>query len=542
MKTTLYSAQRIITMDPSLPTATHIAVQNGKVLAVGPLEELQDLGEYRIDNRFADKIILPGFVEGHSHALEGAMWQYLYLGYFARHDPQGTLWPGVTSLTEMQLRLRQHAEQLPPGEPLIAWGFDPVYFEGMRLDRQALDSAVGDRQLVIFHASLHVMTVNSRMLEYAQLERHAGIEGIMLDNQGTPNGELQEMAAMHAVFDALGKNLFEEVSSVHTLQAYGQVAKRAGVTTITDLYNPLSEEGITALQKITNTPDYPVRLVPAMSALSWTTEQGIERLQTCQQMGNEKLHFGLVKIMTDGSIQGYTARMQWPGYHDGHPNGIWNAPPETLRQLVQDYHQAGLQLHIHTNGDEAVELMLDAIEDAQTLWPRADHRHTLQHCQFINQAQMRRASRLGVCLNMFANHIYYWGDIHRNKTLGFARSRRLEPLASALRLNIPTAIHSDAPVTPLGPLFTAWCAVQRQTASGASLGQEERISVTDAIYMITLGAAYTLRLDHLVGSLEVGKYADMVVLDEDPLQIPTERLRDIRVHATVVGGQIHENH
>ncbi|WP_116474367.1 amidohydrolase [Zobellella maritima] len=541
MSITLFCARRIITMDPSLPEATHIAVQDGKVLAVGPLEELQDLGEYQLDDRFADKVILPGFVEGHSHALEGAMWQYLYLGYFPRQDPHGNTWSGVTSLAEMQQRLRQQADRLPAGEPLIAWGFDPVYFEGMRLDRQVLDQAVDNRPLVIFHASLHVMTVNSYMLEMAQLTQHAGIEGIMLDADGRPNGELQEMAAMHAVFEALGCNLFEEVSSLSALRAYGQVARRAGVTTITDLYNPLTEAGIAALREITAAPDYPVRLVPAMSALSWTAEQGIARLQDCQQQGNDKLHFGLVKLMTDGSIQGYTARMQWPGYHDGHSNGIWNAPPETLHQLVQDYHQAGLQLHIHTNGDQAVELMLNAIEDAQTLWPRPDHRHTLQHCQFISQAQLRRAARLGVCLNMFANHIYYWGDIHRRKTLGFARSRRLEPLASALRLNIPTAMHSDAPVTPLGPLFTAWCAAQRQTASGASLGLEERLNVTDALQMITLGAAYTLRLDHLVGSLEVGKFADMVVLDEDPLQIPAERLRDIRVHATVLGGQVHEN-
>lgn len=541
MSITLFCARRIITMDPSLPEATHIAVQDGKILAVGPLEELQDLGEYRLDDRFADKVILPGFVEGHSHALEGAMWQYLYLGYFPRQDPRGHRWNGVTSLADMQQRLRQQADLLPAGEPLIAWGFDPVYFDGMRLDRQALDQAVGDRPLVIFHASLHVMTVNSHMLESAQLARHAGIEGIMLDSDGRPNGELQEMAAMHAVFDTLGRNLFEEVSSLSALRAYGQVARRAGVTTITDLYNPLTEEGIAALREISAAPDYPVRLVPAMSALSWTAEQGMARLQSCQQLGNDKLHFGLVKLMTDGSIQGYTARMQWPGYHDGHPNGIWNAPPETLHRLVMDYHQAGHQLHIHTNGDEAVELMLDAIEDAQTLWPRPDHRHTLQHCQFISQAQLRRAARLGVCLNMFANHIYYWGDIHRRKTLGFARSRRLEPLASALRLNIPTAMHSDAPVTPLGPLFTAWCAVQRETASGASLGWEERISVSDALHMITLGAAYTLRLDHLVGSLEVGKYADMVILDEDPQRIPAEQLRNLRVHATIVGGRIHEN-
>lgn len=541
MSITIFSARRIITMDPSAPEATHIAVKDGKILAIGPLEELDGLGAYALDTRFVDKVILPGFVEGHSHALEGAVWKYTYLGYFPRRDPKGQAWEGVQTIERMQQRLREADAQLPAGQPLVAWGFDPVYFEGKRLDRRAIDQAVLDRPVVIFHASLHVLSVNSTMLRLSGLDQHAGVEGIMLDESGQPSGELQEMAAMHGVFEALGQNLFEEVSSPDTLLAYGEVARRAGVTTITDLYNPLTDDSIAALRSVCDDERYPVRLVPAMSALTWTSEAGIERLRSCIDMTNERLHFGLVKLMTDGSIQGYTARMLWPGYHDGHTNGIWNAPPEQLHQLVLDYHQAGLQLHIHTNGDEAVELILNAIEEALTLWPRPDHRHTLQHCQFINHAQLRRVARLGVCLNMFANHIYYWGDIHRNRTLGYARSRRLEPLASALRLGIPVAIHSDAPVTPLGPLFTAWCAVERKSASGASLGDHERVSIEDALHMITLGAAYTLRLDHLVGSLEVGKYADMVVLEEDPRDVPANRLPELQICATVVGGCVHEN-
>ncbi|ANG61300.1 amidohydrolase [Marinobacterium aestuarii] len=541
MSITVFAARRIITMNPSQPQASHIAVRDGRVLAVGPLESMQELGDYSLDERFADNIILPGFVEGHSHALEGAMWDYLYLGYFPRTDPDGRRWEGASSIEAMQQCLREAAAELAPDAPLIAWGFDPVYFEDDRIDRRQLDAAVDNRPVVIMHANLHVMTVNSRMLALSQLDRHAGIEGIMLGDDGQPNGELQEMAAMHAIFETLGTNLFEAVAAPETLYRYGQVARNAGVTTITDLYNPLTDEGIAALRQVTQDPQFPARLVPALSALAWTPEQGVERLQQCLELGNDKLHFGLVKMMTDGSIQGYTARMKWPGYHDGHGNGIWNAPPDALMNMVQVYHQAGLQLHIHTNGDEAVELMLDAVESALELWPRADHRHTLQHCQIIDHAQLRRTAKLGLCLNMFANHIYYWGDIHRERTLGFERSRRLEPLASARRLGIVTAIHSDAPVTPLGPLFTAWCAVMRQSASGQVLGEHERVSVAEALDMITLGAAYTLRLDHLVGSLEVGKFADMAVLGQDPYGVDPARLRDIPVLATVLGGQVHAN-
>lgn len=538
---TIFSAKRILTLDPSLPSATHIAVKNGKVLAVGTLEDIADVGEYVLDTRFSQDYIYPGFVEGHSHALEGAMWNYVYLGYFPRHNPQGVLFEGNQSLQDIRQRVIEESKQLPPNQPLVAWGFDPVYFDTERLDRHVLDSAVSDRPVVIFHANLHLMTVNSAMIAQTSLAKNANIEGVMLDEQGALTGELREMAAMHAVFEALGRSIFEEVASAATLESYAQAAQRTGITTITDLYNPLSDNGVRALRQSTQKEKYPVRLVPAMGALEWKNDQGIERVLECQSHNHDKLHFGLVKVMTDGSIQGFSARMLWPGYHNGHENGIWNAPPEVLKQIVLDYHQAGLQMHIHTNGDEAIALMLDAIEEAQSLWYRADHRHTLQHCQFISQAQMRRAAKLGVCLNMFVNHIYYWGDVHRQKTLGFTRSRRMQPLRSARALGLPVAMHCDAPVTPLGPLFSMWCAVERKTASGHVLGEHEALTIAEALELMTLGAAYTLHMDDKVGSLEVGKYADMVVLDQDLLAISGDKLLEVQVRATVLGGEVHHN-
>ena len=537
----IFEAKKIITMDPSLPEATHIAVKEGKVLGVGSLENLQSLGQYELDTQFADKYIYPGFVEGHSHALEGAMWNYLYLGFYPRHDPDGNLHSGYTNITEIQQRLRSFAEDKPSYEPIIAWGFDPVYFNEQRLDRYIIDEAVKDRPVVILHANLHLMTVNSAMLALTTLNNDTEIEGVMRNEDGKLNGELREMAAMFAVYEALGRNLFEEVDSHDTLIKYGEAAKRVGITTITDLYNPLTKKGIKTLNDVCSREDYPIRLVPAMAALNWENTKGIQRVTECKELNTDKLHFGLIKIMTDGSIQGFSARMLWPGYHNGSENGICNAPPETLKQMVLDYHQSGLQLHIHTNGDEAVEIMLDAIEQAQTLWYRADHRHTLQHCQFISQAQMRRAAKLGVCLNMFVNHIYYWGDIHHTKTLGYSRSRRMQPLKSALSLNIPVAMHSDAPITPLGPLFSMWCAIERKTSTDHILGDHERLTVEQALHTITLGAAYTLNMDDVIGSLEVGKYADMAILDIDLYEIKPEQLKELKVHATVLGGQVHVN-
>jgi predicted amidohydrolase YtcJ len=200
----------------------------------------------------------------------------------------------------------------------------------------------------------------------------------------------------------------------------------------------------------------------------------------------------------------------------------------------------GVQIHCHTNGDEATELVLDTLEAALRAHPSPDHRYTLQHCQLANAAQFRRMKALGMCVNLFPNHHYYWGDQHYALTVGPERAERMNACATALATGVPLAIHSDAPVTPLGPLFTAWCAVNRRTSSGRTLGDKEKISVADALRTITLGAAYTFKLDGEVGSIEVGKRADFAVLDDDPETIGADKLKDARVWGTVSNGRVFE--
>ncbi|MFC3283729.1 amidohydrolase [Litchfieldella rifensis] len=530
-----YTARTIRTMNPAQPIGQCVAVREGRVLGVGPLEEIERHGEVRVDDRYADKVLVPGFVEGHSHALEGSIWDHLYLGYFDKRDPDGKPWQGVRSPEAVQRRLAEHIHDGSSNEPLIAWGFDPVYFDGERIDKRHLDAVSDQRPIVIMHASLHVMTVNSAVIRLVGLN-DMDLEGIMRGTNGQPNGELQELPAMHLVFDALGFDIFDGASSTRALVRYARAARREGITTITDLLNPMHEAAIEAMHTATAQADFPVRLVPALNALAWEPHTGSEIVREARRHNHERLHFGLVKLVTDGAIQNFTARLQWPGYLTGPVNGVWNAPPQTFHDMVQHYHQAGLHLHVHTNGDEAIAVILDALDEALAMWPRPDHRHTLQHVQLIRQDQLKRVARLGACLNIFANHIYYWGDIHLTKTLGFDRCQRLEPTASADRLGIPFGIHCDAPVTPLSPLFTAWCATTRQTAGGSVLGETEKISRARALEAITLGAAYTLRLDDRVGSLEPGKWADITVLDEDPLDSDTP-LKDIRVHDTVLSGR-----
>ena len=281
-----------------------------------------------------------------------------------------------------------------------------------------------------------------------------------------------------------------------------------------------------------------MRLVPLLRLLGLSPAQAVARAVALRPRSTDALRLGGLKVVADGSIQGFTARVRAPGYFNDAPNGLWYTAPEAMRECFTLALQEGLLVHTHTNGDEATELVLDCIAQALQAAPRADHRLTLQHVQMADAAQFRRMKALSVGVNLFANHHFYWGDQHRTVTLGPERAERMNACATALREGVPLAIHSDAPVTPMAPLFTAWCAVHRLTASGHVLGAHERIGVPEALRAITLGAAHCLGLDGEIGSIEVGKRADFCVLDEDPLQVPPARLKDLRVWGTVQGGRV----
>lgn len=538
--TKIFSARRIITMDPDRPQATHVAVRDGRILAVGTLDDVRRWGPADIDDRYASQVLMPGLVEGHSHAMAGSLWRFVFVGFHPRTDPSGRIWEGCGDFDQVVQRLQRADRELTdPHAPLLAWGFDPIFFGSERMSVRHLDQVSTTRPVVILHASQHLMNVNSAALAAAGIDRDSEIEGIARFGDGSPTGELQEFAAMFPIQRLIANQFRISAVSPDSLRMFGQLAVAAGVTTATDLVNELSDESMAAMQAATGADDYPIRLVPAFASFSGLQgiEGSIERVRRCAAGNTDKLHCGLVKIVADGSIQGFTARVRWPGYFNGHDNGIWIFPPADLKRMIASYHAAGLQLHIHTNGDEATEVVLDALQAAQDAHPRADHRHTLQHCQMADAAQFRRMRELGVCANLFANHIFYWGDAHLTLTMGPDRAERMDACATALRHGVPLAIHSDAPITPMAPLFTAWCAVNRMTSSGHLLGAEERIGVADALHAITLGAAWTLKMDHLVGSIEVGKYADFCVLDDDPLQCEPMALKDVRVAGTVLGGR-----
>ena len=534
----VYFAKKIITMDINRPEATHVAVRDGEVLAVGDACCADQWGPVTHDDSLKDAVLMPGFIEAHAHMMAGAMWEYAYAGFHDRIDPNGKLWPGLKDNDAVIGGLSDYAEGLEDGAPLVGWGFDPIFLSSERLDKKHLDQISTTKPIAIIYSNFHLMCVNSVALEMAGFDQTTNAEGVIKGPDGQPTGELQEMAAMFPVMRRLNID-FRGLSQKETsIRAYADVSRRAGVTTVTDLYSEMEEEDVATMLRVTGEESYPLRIVPALGATSGPKVIA-DKAEALAKRSTDKLRLGAVKLMTDGAIQGWTARIKSPGYVGGQPNGIWNTPPEVIFQLVEELNSRGIQMHIHVNGDEAAEVTLNAIEAALRKHPWMGHRHVLQHCQMMGRDLFTRAADMGVCCNIFANHIYYFGDQHVALTIGADRAERMDGARSAIDAGVNVAIHSDAPVTPMAPLFTAWCAVNRQTMSGRTLGNAQRITVHEALFAITLGAAYTLKLDREIGSIQTGKRADFTVLGEDPTAVDPLTLKDVPVLGTVFGGRVH---
>ena len=541
----MYPARLVRTMDPARPEAEAVAVRGDRIRAVGSVAELMSYPGAELDERYVDTVLLPGFVEAHSHAGTGTVWANTYVGLVDRTDPDGRSWPGCRSIAEVLDRLIEaESGMTDPDAPLLAWGLDPIYFPGESLGVAELDRVSRTRPVHVAHTNGHVCTVNSAALRHCGVDATVTVPGVVKDASGELTGELQEFAAMGLVQEiSAGSGLLDVTAE--GMRAFAQDAVNTGTTTLTDLGSRvlMDDEGV-ALYRDTVDDDFPARLNvfhfgAGVGPVGRSLPEAAERLVWLRRQSGAKLRFGNVKLMLDGSIQGFTARLLEPGYYGDEPNGIWGVTPEEFHEAFEVFHRAGLLVHAHCNGDQTTQLFLETLERILTEHPRPDHRHTITHSQMSTAAQYRRMAALGVGANIFANHIWAWGDQHLDITVGPDRAVRMNAAATALRHRVPVALHSDTPVTPLGPLHSVKHAVTRLTVSGRVMGEHERIGVQEALEAVTVGPAYLLKMDHEVGSLEAGKYADIAVLSDDPLAVDPVRIGGIHVHGTVVGGRHH---
>ena len=541
--TTIYTAREIVTMSGYLPTATAVMVRDGWIICVGTVEDclMWDAGA-RIDDTFAEHVLVPGFVEAHGHTAQGAFSALPHAGYFDMPQPDGTVAPGVTSYDELLDLIRSRHEVLPPDELILVNNFDPIYFADQpRLSKTHLDTVSATRPIAVRHASGHLLTVNSAVLQANGITAATDTPGVDKGDDGEPTGELQEPPAMTLAADVVAE-VQRVGTSLQGVADYGRLARDAGVTTSTELVGAmlLMPEVGPAWKAVVDAEGYPMRLVmynlAAVPGSPFDADSVAQRSVDLRELNSDRFRVQGVKSVLDGSIQGWTALMRSPGYLTGEDQGLLTEDPDRLVDLLIACNRARVNVHAHCNGNASGDVFIDAVERALLAAPWLDHRHNLTHSQTTTSAQYRKMAKLGICASIFTNHIYYWGDQHYAQTMGPELTQRMWAHRTALDAGVVISLHSDAGVTPVGMLTPMWCAVNRLTASGRVLGEAEKITPYEALWAVTLGAAYQLHMDAEIGSIEAGKRADFAVLSDNPLTVDPAAIKDIAVWGTVLSG------
>jgi len=548
-KLTVFTARRVRTMDPGRPSAEAVAVKDGRIVSVGSLASMRPWLErepYDIDNRFAGKVIMPGFIDPHTHfRMSGVFMGLTYLGPIDSPGPNG-MNAGLANREAVRDRLRQvDREMANADEPIVAWGLDPAV-QGGQLHRDELDAISPTRPIWTVTYAPHVVVANSPMLEIIGVDETTNVYGIERYPDGRLNGQFIEREASKIATRAVAKRLNQPGSGVRAIRSLARTAQQAGITTTAEMvfgYLDFDRE-LAEHKQAVEAEDFPLRmlLVPIEDPIH--EKHGADKATYLNQLkaeNTDKLCFHGVKFINDGSYPAMTLRLRAPGYLDGHEGHRGATPWPDLVERMLPYWKEGVQIHSHANGDETVQMTLDVLEQLQLIHPRFDHRFTIEHYCISTPDQARRLKALGGLASVNNYFVHYRSLIHAEQGFGPDRAEATARLGSLEREGVVFALHSDFSLvlTPIAPLTAAWIAVNRLALDGKTVqAPGERIGVDRALRAITIDAAHILRRDHDLGSIEAGKRADFVILDDDPYDVDPAHLHEIEILGTVLGGAV----
>lgn len=544
-QTKIFLAKKIITMHPEQPFATALAVKDGRILAVGePADivhwiKLSPFTPYEVETTFEDKVLMPGLVDAHTHIEIQA---FQYSGHFVAQipwpRPEGDFFPVYPTKADVLNRLKELDKELPPDELLYGVAYDENK-TGEFLHIKELDEVSTKRSILVSNLVFHRFWANSFLLQKAGIDPNNLPPCVETDADGNPNGTLIEGEGLMTVLPALpglADITEEKIRSILPLFA------AAGNTTVCDAgLGALGlQKALDTFQNIFSKPDVKLRVIGLPWALTGIPAEGslegfIDLIRKEYARPSDKFRIGAVKLYLDGSIISRTSPIGWPGYWDGTPEKQMQGDPEVIREQIIHLHEVGISTATHANSRPGCQVVLDAVREAQYRCYRPDMRHRIEHAYGINEAQLRLAKELGVAIQFFTTQIYYYGDAHL-KLQGPNRAHHITPTGTAKRLGVSWGFHNDPPGTPQLPWIGAWATVHRMTEEGTILGPEHRVTVGDALRAMTIEHAYQLHLDHEVGSIELGKKADLCVLEADPLEIDPMELKDIPVWGTIFAG------
>jgi predicted amidohydrolase YtcJ len=516
----------IVTMSAGAGSAASMLVRDDRIVAVGPAERVHAAAApgarvVRLDGA----AVLPGLIDAHCHLCD--------VGYLASGADCSQ--PGAPDIPAILARLRDAAAWTPEGSWVTGSGYVEYKLrEGRHPTRADLDAAVPGRPAILFHTSLHACVLNTPALREAgfgdrQPDPPGGHFG--RDREGRLDGVIYE----GPTFSLLWGGLRRDMERMNATARAGLVARAAqhfaarGITAACDAdtrrasltgYAEADEQGVLGVR---------IAGLVVHDEVDWLLGSGLRGRRS------PRLAADSVKIWADGGMSSRTAAIHGSYPVPPYGSGIMYFSPDELTAMAAEFDAHGLQVCIHAQGDRAIEAVLATY--ATVLGGRSPNplRHRIEHAGSLFAPLAARAAALGIVVAAQPGMLSILGD-------GFAeafpeRSDELYAYASWRRAGVSVAGSSDAPVITADPLVGIRDAVLRQTASGRVLGPGERLTVPDALGMYTADAAFAMHREQDIGSLEPGKLADFVVLDDNPLDTEPERIADIQVLATVAGGQ-----
>lgn len=530
----LYFNGTIITVNENQPTVEAVLIENGKIIKVGSKDEVFELKDSETELvDLEGKTMLPGFIDSHSHIT--AVAQTLMIVNLSE----------ANSKEEFISMLKEYVKNNSPkaGEWVIGFGYDNTKFENEEHPTKFdLDTVTTEVPIFVSHASGHISTTNSKALEalgYVGTDYEVPEGGVVRTVEGSnePNGVLEENACL-----APEKRKIIPAPSIETLlkciKKAQEIYSSYGLTTAQDagvdenLHQLLS----LAAQKNELIMDVVGQAVQHVTLKLLKNEGTPKR----EYVNRYKLLGG--KTWLDGSPQGKTAWLTKPYYEvpEGESKDYCGYGTQEDKE-VTDYFKSlienNIQVNVHCNGDAAADQFIRCYKKAlEETGSQTDLRPVMVHAQTVREDQLDAMKELGIIPTFFLDHIWFWGDYHYDSVFGPERANRLSPAKSALRRNMNFTLHQDSPVKMPNQILAIHNAVNRQTQSGRILGEDQRLTVMEAIKALTLNAAYQYFEEETKGSIEEGKLADFVILDRNPLEVESSKIKEINVLETIKEG------
>lgn len=537
---TIFYGGPIVTVNNKNEEVQALAVQGGKIVAVGKKDTV--IKEWKATTTkvvdLKGQTLMPGFVEPHIHILMTAITEEMWLNLSNFSDQYDTL-------ETLSQKLKASLKTLPKGQWLAAFGVDPSRTSPFMAELTAdiLDKVSAEIPILVMNQSGHIAYANHKAFELAGINDktpNPGEGGIyMKDAQGRLTGVVVEASAILPLVKKMSPP--SDADLARAMQKTAKYIASKGVTTSAEITLGLMlglDNELKLFKAVTHSDDFPIRVRAYLYGP--LLSKGFTAIKPND--GDDRLRFVGIKFVADGSTQGLTAALNQPyDYPKGTQfRGNLDYKDDEIFNQIKPLFDQGWQLAIHANGDRTVEQTLNNYAKllAGNPDPKA-RRLRIEHFTINTPEQVKKAAQLGVIPGFTIGHVDYWGEAFHNHIVGPERANRIDPSAAFKKEGARFAYHSDSPVSNVGPLnyITEGAGRLWQKPPRKVLGPDERVSVDDAIRAVTINSAYEMFSDDKLGSLEVGKQADLVVLSANPRQTPIEKIRKIKVKETWIDGK-----